>query len=134
MSMLGLLLAALVWGVSCLEVQGQDTSFWYANMDHTGPSSGLAPDLDSKITYPVYVAVAPGDGAGIQRAINDAGDGSIRHGQWLASQPRVRIASLNFMILVWYLVTELRVGCVYTLWDIRGQPDYLYEYRHHLDG
>lgn len=64
------------------------TTFWYANMDHTGPYRGYAPDLDPDYTYPVYVAVNPGDGASIQTAIN-SGDGANRHGEWLASQPRV---------------------------------------------
>jgi hypothetical protein len=65
------------------------TSFWYANMDHTGQYRGYAPNLGTDYTYPVFKAVSPGDGAGIQRAINDAGNGARRHGQWLASQPRV---------------------------------------------
>ena len=38
----------------------------------------------------MYYAVAAGDGPGIQTAINNAGNGVNRHGQWLASQPRVR--------------------------------------------
>ncbi|CAJ2505944.1 Uu.00g000740.m01.CDS01 [Anthostomella pinea] len=65
------------------------TSFWYANMDHTGNARGYAPDLDNDFTYPVFMAVNAGDGAGIQKAINDAGNGASRHPQWLASQPRV---------------------------------------------
>ncbi|KAE9379560.1 glycoside hydrolase family 55 protein [Stipitochalara longipes BDJ] len=64
------------------------TSFWYANMDHTGQYRGYAPDLDPDFTYPVFQAVSPGDGASIQTAIN-SGDGANRHGEWLASQPRV---------------------------------------------
>ena len=64
------------------------TTFWYANMDHTGSARGYAPDLDPDFTYPVFVAVNPGDGASIQTAIN-SGDGANRHGEWLASQPRV---------------------------------------------
>ncbi|KXJ95237.1 glucan endo-1,3-beta-glucosidase BGN13.1 precursor [Microdochium bolleyi] len=67
----------------------QSTSFWYANMDHTGNARGYAPDLDGDFNYAVYKAVAPGDGAGIQRAINEGTNGATRHGQWLASQPRV---------------------------------------------
>ncbi|KAH7035656.1 glycoside hydrolase family 55 protein [Microdochium trichocladiopsis] len=67
----------------------QSTSFWYANMDHTGNPRGYAPDLDGDFSYAVYKAVAPGDGAGIQRAINEGTNGATRHGQWLASQPRV---------------------------------------------
>ncbi|KAI5926488.1 beta-1,3-glucanase [Camillea tinctor] len=65
------------------------TSFWYANMDHTGNARGYAPDLDGDYTYPVYMTVNAGDGASIQNAINDAGNGASRHSQWLASQPRV---------------------------------------------
>ncbi|KAJ9137086.1 Glycoside hydrolase family 55 protein [Pleurostoma richardsiae] len=65
------------------------TSFWYANMDHTGTYRGYAPDLDNDYSYPVYMAVSAGDGAGIQTAINAADNGATRHGQWLASQPRV---------------------------------------------
>ena len=65
------------------------TTFWYANMDHTGQYRGYAPDLDPDYTYPVFQAVTPGDGASIQTAINSAGDGTNRHGEWLASQPRV---------------------------------------------
>jgi hypothetical protein len=64
------------------------TTFWYANMDHTGQYRGYAPDLDPDYTYQVFKAVNPGDGASIQTAIN-SGDGANRHGQWLASQPRV---------------------------------------------
>ena len=66
------------------------TSFWYSNMDHTGSARGYAPDLDPDFSYPVYKAVSPGDGPGIQIAINQGTDGSAdRHGEWLASQPRV---------------------------------------------
>lgn len=64
------------------------TSFWYANMDHTGQYRGYAPDLDGDNTYAVYKVIQPGDGAAIQAAINDD-NGKARHGQWLASQPRV---------------------------------------------
>ncbi|RYP03367.1 hypothetical protein DL764_005182 [Monosporascus ibericus] len=68
----------------------QATSYWYANMDHTGPYRGYAPGLDNSDSYTVFVSVSPGDGgAGIQRAINDASNGATRHGQWLASEPRV---------------------------------------------
>ena len=72
------------------ELVKRATSFWYANMDHTGQYRGYAPDLGTDYTYPVFMAVSPGDGPGIQTAINDAGDGTSRHGEWLASQPRVR--------------------------------------------
>ncbi|PHH72173.1 hypothetical protein CDD80_4731 [Ophiocordyceps camponoti-rufipedis] len=61
-------------------------AFWYPNMDHSGPYRGSAPDVDGD--YQVYRAVKTGDGHGIQKAINDD-NGRQRHGQWLASQPRV---------------------------------------------
>lgn len=64
------------------------TSFWYANMDHTGQYRGYAPDLDGDHNYAVFKAVQAGNGASIQAAINDD-NGKSRHGQWLASQPRV---------------------------------------------
>ncbi|CAM1510755.1 Fc.00g082680.m01.CDS01 [Cosmosporella sp. VM-42] len=64
------------------------TSFWYANMDHTGNNRGYAPDLDGDYSYAVYKAAQAGNGASIQTAINDDA-GKSRHGQWLASQPRV---------------------------------------------
>ena len=69
------------------------TSFWYANMDHTGQYRGYAPDLDPDYTYPVFKSVNAGDGASIQDAINSGSSGT-RHGSWLASQPRVGSASL----------------------------------------
>ncbi|KAI1213565.1 glycoside hydrolase family 55 protein [Annulohypoxylon truncatum] len=94
----GLLAAALLGRASCSAIPRDNesgdnlvkraTSFWYANMDHTGSARGYAPDLGTD-TYPVYMAVNAGDGAGIQNAINDAGNGQKRHGEWLASQPRV---------------------------------------------
>ncbi|KAI1413046.1 glycoside hydrolase family 55 protein [Hypoxylon sp. FL1857] len=93
-----LLVAVLLGRASCSAIpvdnetanlQKRATSFWYANMDHTGQYRGYAPDLGSDTTYPVFMAVNPGDGAGIQNAINDAGNGNKRHGEWLASQPRV---------------------------------------------
>ncbi|SPQ25706.1 45142afb-4c97-4e2f-8d8b-4538cffdc90d [Thermothielavioides terrestris] len=66
------------------------TSFWYANIDHTSAVvRGYAPDLDGDQSYEVFRAVAPGDGSGIQAAINAASNGATRHAQWLASQPRV---------------------------------------------
>ncbi|XWW98088.1 hypothetical protein V2A60_006084 [Cordyceps javanica] len=64
------------------------SSFWYPMMDHTGAPRGYAPNLDDAGKYNVYVAVKPGDGAGIQDAITSAPDGQ-RNKQWLASQPRV---------------------------------------------
>lgn len=69
-------------------IEKRATSFWYANMDHTGQYRGYAPDLDPDYTYPVFKSVNPGDGASIQNAINSGSSGT-RHGQWLASQPRV---------------------------------------------
>ena len=69
-------------------VSKRATSFWYSNMDHTGPPRGYAPDLDGDYNYQVYKSVNPGDGDAIQSAIND-NNGASRHGQWLASQPRV---------------------------------------------
>ncbi|KAI1085519.1 glycoside hydrolase family 55 protein [Whalleya microplaca] len=93
------LAAILVAGVSCSPTPRDNetgdslikraTNFWYANMDHTGEYRGYAPDLDQDYTYPVFKSVNPGDGAAIQSAINDADNGISRHGQWLASQPRV---------------------------------------------
>lgn len=72
------------------DVDKRATSFWYANMDHTGQYRGYAPDLDGDYNYAVYKAVQPGNGASIQAAINDD-NGKKRHGQWLASQPRVSL-------------------------------------------
>jgi len=74
------------------------TSFWYANMDHTGSARGYAPDLDGDFNYPVFMAVNPGDGAGIQRAINAGTNGATRHPEWLASQPRVRSRSASLRL------------------------------------
>lgn len=74
----------------------QASSYWYANMDHTGQYRGYAPGLDNSDSYSVFVAVSPEDGgAGIQKAINDASNGATRHGQWLASEPRVLITSFT---------------------------------------
>lgn len=67
-----------------------NSTYWYAMMDHTSPARGWAPDLDGDYNYPVFMAVKPGDGAGIQKVIN-AGSSGDRHGQWLASQPRVGV-------------------------------------------
>jgi hypothetical protein len=73
-----------------LDTRQAQTSFWYANIDHTsGNVRGFAPDLDGDYVYEVFRAVTPGDGAGIQTAINAATNGNTRHGQWFASQPRV---------------------------------------------
>lgn len=71
-------------------VSKRATNFWYPNMDHTGQYRGYAPDLDGDYTYQVYKSVNSGDGDAIQAAINDD-NGGKRHGQWLASQPRVRL-------------------------------------------
>ncbi|OTA97776.1 glycoside hydrolase family 55 protein [Hypoxylon sp. CO27-5] len=93
-----LLVAVLLGRAACSAIpkendtetlQKRATSFWYANFDHTGQYRGYAPDLGTDYTYPVFMAVNPGDGAGIQNAINDAGNGNKRNGEWLASQPRV---------------------------------------------
>lgn len=66
------------------------SGFWYAEMDHTTPHiRGYAPDLDGDHVYEIFRAVEPGDGAGIQAAINSATNGTTRRGQWFASQPRV---------------------------------------------
>ncbi|KAI1384809.1 glycoside hydrolase family 55 protein [Hypoxylon trugodes] len=99
MAKLQFLVACLLGGASCSVNPGASgtndnllkraTSFWYANMNHTGDYRGYAPDLGSDFTYPVFKAVNPGDGAGIQNAIYDAGNGNQRHHHWLASQPRV---------------------------------------------
>jgi drug/metabolite transporter (DMT)-like permease len=79
-----LVAAALMGGVSA-------TTFWYANMDHTGAARGYAPELGTDYTYPVYWAVAAGATASdIQNAINAKGDGTDRPGEWLANIPRVR--------------------------------------------
>lgn len=71
------------------DLASRATGYWYANMDHTGNARGYAPDLDQDYNYAVYKAVKTGDGNGIQAAINDGTNGAKRHGQWLASQPRV---------------------------------------------
>ena len=67
------------------------TASWYSDIDHTsGTVRGYAPDLDGDFNYPVYKAVSPGDGAGIQNAINAGTQpNSKRYGYWFASQPRV---------------------------------------------
>eukprot|EP00026_Physarum_polycephalum_P003672 Phypoly_transcript_03685.p1 GENE.Phypoly_transcript_03685~~Phypoly_transcript_03685.p1 ORF type:complete len:749 (+),score=83.23 Phypoly_transcript_03685:122-2368(+) len=65
------------------------TDFWYANMDHVNAPRGYAPNVQPW-TYPIFMSVNPNDGGqGIQNAINSDGNGGKRHGQWLASQPRV---------------------------------------------
>ncbi|KAH8668587.1 pectate lyase superfamily protein-domain-containing protein [Xylariales sp. PMI_506] len=72
------------------QLRPRSTSFWYANMAHTGSSAGYAPDLGTNYTYPVYMEVSPGAGwSEIQSAINSDGAGGSRHSEWLASQPRV---------------------------------------------
>jgi chitodextrinase len=72
------------------ELVRRATSYWYANMDHTGQYRGYAPDLDPDYSYQVFMAATPGDASSIQRAINAGTNGATRHPQWLASQPRVR--------------------------------------------
>ncbi|KAM7211036.1 glycoside hydrolase family 55 protein [Rhypophila decipiens] len=66
------------------------SAFWYNQIDHTTANvRGYAPDLDPDYSYPIYRAVSAGDGAGIQRAIDDATNpGSSRNNLWFASQPR----------------------------------------------
>ncbi|KAK3314140.1 family 55 glycoside hydrolase [Apodospora peruviana] len=82
---LGLITSLLLTGAANL-VSG----FWYSDIDHTSSVRGYAPDLDNDFNYPVYKAVTPGDGPGIQAAVNAGTNaGSTRHGQWFASQPRV---------------------------------------------
>ncbi|KAK3319669.1 family 55 glycoside hydrolase [Cercophora scortea] len=71
------------------QITKRATSFWYSNFDHVSAVRGYAPDLDGDYNYAVYKAVAPGDGAGIQTAINSGTNGATRHTQWFASQPRV---------------------------------------------
>jgi hypothetical protein len=67
----------------------QSSSYWYANMDHTGNSRGYVPNLDNNdYTYPVYKAVASGDCGGIQTAIDSDGPDGDRNGGWIAGQPR----------------------------------------------
>ena len=88
------ILGGQVWALPTSEnedakLSKRATTFWYANMDHTGSARGYAPDLDPDFSYPVFKAVNAEDGASIQTAIN-SGDGANRHGEWLASQPRVR--------------------------------------------
>lgn len=61
------------------------TTYWYANMDHTGEFRGIAPYVDNSDSYEVYKTVDPGDGNAIQDAIDSGG----RQNQWLASDPRV---------------------------------------------
>ncbi|KAK0671590.1 glycoside hydrolase family 55 protein [Cercophora samala] len=66
------------------------SNFWYANLDHVSSNvRGFAPNLDGDFTYPIHKAISPGDGASIQAAINAGTNGANRHGQWIASQPRV---------------------------------------------
>lgn len=87
-----------------LEKRAANTSFWYANVDHTTANvRGFAPDLDGDWEYEVYKAVTPGDGASIQAAISSATNGATRHGQWFASQPRVGLELGN--------LTRLPVMC-----------------------
>ena len=66
-----------------------DSSFWYANMDHTGDARGLAPNAPNDDSYAVYQAVTAGDGGSIQNAIDSASSSGSRESLWLVSQPRV---------------------------------------------
>lgn len=67
----------------------ESSSYWYANMDHTGNARGYVPNLDNNdYTYPVYKAVASGDCGGIQDAIDSDGPNGDRDGGWIAGQPR----------------------------------------------
>lgn len=75
---------------STAKLVSRATTFWYANMDHTGNARGYAPDLDPDFSYPVYKTVTAGDGNSIQAAINvGTATGSSRNNLWLNSQPRV---------------------------------------------
>lgn len=105
----------------------QATSFWYANMDHTGTYRGYAPDLDGDYNYAVYKTVQPGNGASIQAAINDD-NGKTRHGQWLASQPRVSTAGKNDQF------KANKLGRVHPAWYVRSQRNNSHEHRNHPHG
>lgn len=99
------------------DITTQASSYWYANMDHTGQYRGYAPGLDNSDSYPVFVAVSPENGgAGIQKAINDASNGATRHGQWLASEPRVLIAVLPNGSL--HSTNIFTIGRLHTLWNL----------------
>ena len=102
------------------------TSFWYANVDHTGQYRGYTPDIDDD-NYAVFKAVNAGDGASLQEAITST-DGGNRHGQWLASQPRVynclkipphMIFSSRTAVLA-VLTAENPKGCLYPTWNVRN--------------
>lgn len=96
------------------------TTYWYANMDHTGDYRGIAPDIDDG-DYKVFIEVSAGDGGSIQGAINSATNGE-RNGQWLASQPRV--SQIHTCNCIKKLTRQL--GGLHSSWHIRDQ-------QHHRD-
>lgn len=111
------------------EMPKRDTGFWYANMDHTSRNiRGFAPNLDGDLDYEVYRAVKPGDGAGIQAAINSATNGATRHGQWFASQPRVS----EFKLMVVRILTS--IGRLHPARRVHHHGDYPHEHRHNHHG
>lgn len=70
------------------------SSWFLPNLDHTsGAVRGYVPDLQSSsgpdFTYPVYVAVDPGDSQGFIDAIKQDGPNGDRDNFWLAGQPRM---------------------------------------------
>ncbi|KAG5934372.1 hypothetical protein E4U53_000706 [Claviceps sorghi] len=85
-------LLAVVGSVSASSLRhgagARASDFWYANMDHSGAAKGFAPHVGNASSYPVFLSVEPGNAAGIQAAIDSAGDAK-RQKEWLASQPRV---------------------------------------------
>lgn len=71
-------------------------NYWLDQEDHTGPSRGYAPFLESNFTYPVYrnakAYKAVGDGiaddtAALQNAINDDGNGGNRYKNEVSTRP-----------------------------------------------
>lgn len=115
------------------------STYWYANMDHTGDYRGYAPGLDISDSYSVFVSVKPEDGgAGIQSAINDASDGASRPGEWLASEPRVCITdclSHKWPSWEWTRLTYGPTpGRLYPPRHLRSQRNDIHENRHHPDG
>lgn len=92
-----LFLATAVHGVVASPVNTREdagskaaTSFWYANVDHSGTYRGYAPHLDDADSYEVFKTVEAGNGGAIQNAIDAGTNGQPRHEQWLSSEPRVR--------------------------------------------
>ncbi|OAQ66884.1 pectate lyase superfamily protein domain-containing protein [Pochonia chlamydosporia 170] len=94
------------------------TTFWYANMDHTGGPRGYSPDLGNDYSYEVFKSVNSGDGRAIQDAI-DSNNGKERRHNWWASQPRA-MAEMRIRFVVYlppgtYEVDskiQLRVGTI----------------------